>query len=471
MAFPAFWQQAWDDAQPRLEAIRSSMDSLIAMPSRPLRVGQVDAENLDQELLQLLKDPLIKSLSLIKSGLESSVEPEISLILQLLLYKYSVWTLGMTYGAKLQGLRYTTSRRSLKGVRSAPSGLPVRLLLIHGAFTVILPYINKRVRGYALSNSWPDTPSYDRRRRAWEALLKVESVHSAAGLLNFLLFLWNGRYRSLSDRALGLKLSPSSAVLNRSVSYEFMNRQMVWHAFTEFLLFLLPIINTRALRRRLTHSITNFSWKNVIPRQFRGQAPSEQDQEFRPAQRLGRYHRLPENDCAICAEDASLDLSLLVDTKSSRPFSPSRSDHLEDISMESKSIPRYPINTPYRTSCGHVYCYVCIADRLLRAADEGERFWECLRCEERVYQATRWEPVRIGRGYRRTARSGGRADNIGRFETIPAGRLGSVGSSSGLGHGMSEFDLDSSELSAMDLDSVSSIGLRTFAGSDDLSDE
>ncbi|KAG8777927.1 peroxisome assembly protein (Peroxin-2) [Serendipita sp. 397] len=211
MAFPAFWQQAWDDAQPRLEAIRSSMDSLIAMPSRPLRVGQVDAENLDQELLQLLKDPLIKSLSLIKSGLESSVEPEISLILQLLLYKYSVWTLGMTYGAKLQGLRYTTSRRSLKGTRSAreyslqiyyesydlleiaASGLPVRLLLIHGAFTVILPYINKRVRGYALSNSWPDTPSYDRRRRAWEALLKVESVHSTAGLLNFLLFLWNGR--------------------------------------------------------------------------------------------------------------------------------------------------------------------------------------------------------------------------------------------------------------------------------------
>ncbi|KAG8820392.1 peroxisome assembly protein (Peroxin-2) [Serendipita sp. 399] len=451
MAFPPFWQQAWEDAQPRLEAIRSSMNSLIAKPSRPMRVGQLDSEILDQELLQLLKDPLIKSMSLIQSGLESSIEPELSLILQLLLYKYSLWTLGATYGAKLQGLRYTMSRKS---DRLTPLELPAPVLFLHGAFTILLPYINKRFRSYALSNSWPDAPSNDRRRKAWKTLLKVESTHSAASLVNFLLFLWNGR--SLSDRVLGLKLVPSSTILNRNVSYEFMNRQMVWHAFTEFLLFLLPIINTTALRRRLTKSITNLSWKTLVPRQLRGRGLIDND--VRPAQRLGRYHRLPESDCAICAEDASMDLGLLEDAKdaftSSASEEPVRSDHLL---TESTSVRGYPINIPY-------------PDRLLRAADEGERYWECLRCEERVYQATRWEPMRVSRKYGRLTGDGARKGNADPFETIPAGGLGSVGSSSGLGRGMSEFELDSSELSAMDLDSVSSMGLRTFAGSDDLSD-
>jgi len=40
------------------------------------------------------------------------------------------------------------------------------------------------------------------------------------------------RYRTLVDRLLGMRLTPVMRIANRNVSYEFMNRQMVWHAFT-----------------------------------------------------------------------------------------------------------------------------------------------------------------------------------------------------------------------------------------------
>lgn len=40
------------------------------------------------------------------------------------------------------------------------------------------------------------------------------------------------RYRTLTDRLLRLRLVPLQRSSSRSVSYEFMNRQMVWHAFT-----------------------------------------------------------------------------------------------------------------------------------------------------------------------------------------------------------------------------------------------
>ena len=75
-------------------------------------------------------------------------------------------------------------------------------------------------------------------------------MHSTLALLNFVAFLWNGRfvtfyydlvfidiylhrrYRTLADRLLEMRLVSTQRATSRDVSYEFMNRQMVWHAFT-----------------------------------------------------------------------------------------------------------------------------------------------------------------------------------------------------------------------------------------------
>jgi len=124
--------------------------------------------------------------------------------------------------------------------------------------------------------------------------------------------------------------------------------------------------------------------------------------------------------------------------------------------------PKYPINTPYKASCGHVYCYVCISDRLLRAADEDEKFWECLRCQQQVRHASRWEPTRHR----------GRQLNSTEEEDEDQQRWGSLAGSnvSRLGHSYGTSDLNDSELSAMDFDSVSSVDLKTHSGSDDLSE-
>jgi len=51
----------------------------------------------------------------LQAGWETTVEPELTLILQILLYKYSVWDSGSTYGAKLQSLRYSTPKSKVNG--------------------------------------------------------------------------------------------------------------------------------------------------------------------------------------------------------------------------------------------------------------------------------------------------------------------------------------------------------------------
>jgi peroxin-2 len=65
---------------------------------------------------------------------------------------------------------------------------------MHGALTLLLPYCHNRLRLHALSNAWPDAPSSDYRRKAWDALNSAESIHALLGLANFIAFLWNGRY-------------------------------------------------------------------------------------------------------------------------------------------------------------------------------------------------------------------------------------------------------------------------------------
>ena len=64
-AIPSSWHQAWEKAQPQLQRIRESLAASPNPSPRTIRVGQLDAELLDQELVQLLKDPLVKALSLI----------------------------------------------------------------------------------------------------------------------------------------------------------------------------------------------------------------------------------------------------------------------------------------------------------------------------------------------------------------------------------------------------------------------
>ena len=61
----ASWHTAWRDAQHDISRIRADIASAPPPDPRITRVGKVDAELLDAELIQLLKEPLTKALNLV----------------------------------------------------------------------------------------------------------------------------------------------------------------------------------------------------------------------------------------------------------------------------------------------------------------------------------------------------------------------------------------------------------------------
>jgi peroxin-2 len=214
-----------------------------------------------------------------------------------------------------------------------------------------------------------------------------------------------------------MQLVPARKLVKRNVSYEFMNRQMVWHAFTvsdprhhvydglvypvggqEFTIFVLPLLNTRTLHRRfarLTAQVKPISLTSLLP--FRNKflpIPPNADDAPAPAETKGPYWSLSEDQCAICAENASYNLNFADSSNALTALSSVAPNLAPEHDRGSGEPPRFSITIPYITTCGHIYCYYCIADRILRVADEGDGEvpgWECLRCTQVVKGAERVE--------------------------------------------------------------------------------
>ncbi|KAF2872850.1 Pex12 amino terminal region-domain-containing protein [Massariosphaeria phaeospora] len=298
--------------------------------TRPeFRVGQVDAELLDEELLNLLKGQVGEGLKYFGSHITDSYTPEILLGLRLILFKLSIWNNDASYGAHLQGLRYADARSN------SPARPPPKpwQKAAYGIITIGGRYAWTKWEEYLLSTSedytTPQSPTLALFSRLTENL---NSVHDMASLASFLTFLYNGRYRTLTDRFLRLRLTPTSHSTSREVSFEYLNRQLVWHAFTEFLLFLLPLVGISR-------------WRRILGRTWRKLRSSF----------LALLGRAPANT--------------------------------SDADDENKAAAT-DITNPYETvPCGCIYCFACLAQRI--ANEEGEG-WTCLRCGDVVKECRPW---------------------------------------------------------------------------------
>lgn len=368
---------------PRLRTFALSSQNLfdrILTPfgtSPAFRVGQVDAELLDEALLDLLKKQAGEGLKLYGAHLKDDWEAEILLLLRSILWKLSIWDHSASYGASLQGLKYIDARGREAVTTAAGKEASKWQRALYGMITVGGRYGWSRWEEY-LSNKEGgyDEPSPLIRRVSRLSSL-LTSAHSIASFLSFSVFLYDGHYRTLTDRILRLRLVPTSNQTSREVSFEFLNRQLVWHAFTEFLLFLLPLVGITRWKRWLSRA-----WKKLTTTVTRlrtgGIAHSAEDDEDEPG---GELAFLPERTCAICYQDQN----------------PTGGQSEQDVLAASASAganagiagnASTDITNPYAASpCGCIYCFVCLAQRI--EGEEGEG-WVCLRCGEIVKECAPW---------------------------------------------------------------------------------
>eukprot|EP00887_Chlorella_sp_A99_P000872 scaffold5.g872.t1 len=254
-----------------------------------MRSSQIDAERLDEELSAMLREQLQRCFALFRPGLISRLQPEITLLLDFLVFRLSVWEGRPLPGMALMNLRFRDERAVVQplppqftslreaggppeggGTSSDGAGLDALAHTslggrsgvegpglsrwqrgLYGLGAVLLRYAWVRGGHAAAVAHWGDAAPGGWRQRGWAALCTLESAYRAAALLNFLAFLRNGRYRSLLERLLRARAVYAQPTAARAISFEYLNRQLVWHELSELLLFLLPLLSPAAVRRTL----------------------------------------------------------------------------------------------------------------------------------------------------------------------------------------------------------------------------
>ena len=265
----------------------------IAAQEKVLRVSQLDASELDEELSEILQDQFVGLFKLFPSVQQFWLKPELKALVRFLIWKYSIQAHGQSFGQRMMGLTY-----SLGADRLSPISFNQKAALF--LCMVGAEWLQERLETVCKLLRLPVSPSVLQRALNW-ILTSVKIL----SLGNFVIFLLSGWFPTLKERVLGLRMVPEHPQTLRQMSYEYMNREILWHGFSEFLFFVLPHFNLFVMKNWLRRYITFGRERNVSS--MAGGQMTSKSADF--------------TACAFC-----------------------------------ESLP----TMPHTADCGHVYCYYCL---------------------------------------------------------------------------------------------------------------
>ena len=164
------------------------------------------------------------------------------------MFYFTVWSHRPTPGMELMNLRYRDERRPLVGTSGMEGHrLSVAQRLAHGVAFVAGRFLWSKLTRAAHDAGWSDAEPHTWRHRAWRAVGHAENAHAVATLVNLLLFLRSGRSRARRT-ALPARLVYHEPNTARVVSFEYLNRQILWRELSDLALFVLPMLDPARLR-------------------------------------------------------------------------------------------------------------------------------------------------------------------------------------------------------------------------------
>ncbi|KAM9971577.1 hypothetical protein ACTFIW_011559 [Dictyostelium discoideum] len=316
------WNKVYNSEREKLHEVNKQILNIKRPSTSIVRVSQLDSARLDEEILDLLRSQFMKIFTFFKPNFIHNFQPEINLVLKSVIYKLSIFNLGTTYGNQLQNLTYR-NEKAFDPIRGSDqlNKLTMRQKWLSGLINIGGEWLWTRINRYLINNNWSEHPPNDIRKKFWNFLNFAESAYKALALLNFLTFLFNGKYVTLVNRILHMRLVYAHPTLSRNISFEYMNRLLVWHGFTEFILFIMPLINIDRIKSFLYRLLVKTSFGNSSSGNSNNTA-SNPLQQLQKQQLLIQQQQMALAKCPICMND--------------------------------------PISMPYSADCGHLFCYYCI---------------------------------------------------------------------------------------------------------------
>ncbi|XP_068839974.1 peroxisome biogenesis factor 2 isoform X1 [Capricornis sumatraensis] len=220
----------------------ASRDENAERTNRVLRISQLDALELNKALEQLVWSQFTQCFHGFKPGLLARFEPEVKAFLWLFLWRFTIYSKNATVGQSVLNIQYQND--------------------LSPNLSYQPPSRNQKL-WYAvctIGGKWLEERCYDlfrnrhiaSFRKAKQCVNLVVGLLKLGGLINFLIFLQRGKFATLTERLLGIHSVFHKPQSVRELGFEYMNRELLWHGFAEFLIFLLPLINVQKLRAKLS---------------------------------------------------------------------------------------------------------------------------------------------------------------------------------------------------------------------------
>lgn len=408
---------------------KSVLNSLLSLSK--INSTDLNDNNTDLNGLQLVLRRLNNWSSLLVS-IPVKYDLELNSMLRFLLFGIPLIKWNSSLGSQLQNLVYRNERRHQGSFAFLHTIFPInaiqKSLFVIGI--VLGPYISNKFYRYMQLNHWEEDDNQTKKNQklsfieqiycitkeyllAFKELTsnsltkhskyliyvlygKLELIFQSLKLLHLLLFLFEGKYLTMLERFLSMRLVLKHREINHSVSFEFMNRQIVWNTFTDFIMFILPYIDISKLKRKLNHSfITASSLLNLAI----GTNENKINSELTFYKNI--INRYPDI-CGICLKRNLNDGSLLENLKklSNSTLNSNSDDFNSDISSNDSdndsdnddySKVKDPLkileenlsnfkkndllkniisNIPYKSNnCNHIFCYHCIKFELMNDPD------------------------------------------------------------------------------------------------------
>ncbi|KAJ2855797.1 hypothetical protein FB639_006190, partial [Coemansia asiatica] len=161
------WQQAWRETEARLQSTTRAA-AAHSVVSRNARVNKLDADLLDTELTDMLREPVSKAMSLLRPGFVDTYRKEVDTAIRALLFWLSVGShRRATYGQALQNLTY------------AEPGYGRRLgwrIHMFGLVSIGGSYAWSQMTSRMSHNGWADAPRQSMRNRLWRLASWLERI-------------------------------------------------------------------------------------------------------------------------------------------------------------------------------------------------------------------------------------------------------------------------------------------------------
>eukprot|EP00166_Cyanidium_caldarium_P004409 ctg_467.g112 len=186
------------DPQTFIRALAAYLAKPVGGAATPNRVNQLDALEIDGQILHSLWESLGEVFHGHLQGVSLRLQAELRAALRFLYFYWSVWQDRPSPGNTYQNLRYTSADGASMVSPELLPPLSRMQKLITGVVYVGLRYMSER-----LDRSDEFLLRYATARRA---MAFTESLVRLADALNYVLFLYDGRYRSPLDRMLGMQL-------------------------------------------------------------------------------------------------------------------------------------------------------------------------------------------------------------------------------------------------------------------------